>query len=93
MEGGANEIVPPVSISEEISSDISRLARDIHKNLGCKVYSRSDFLYKDGRIYYLETNTLPGLTATSLLPKECEYIGVTYSNLLDYIIENSKEVL
>ena len=91
-EDGANEIVPPVSIPEEISSDISRLARGIHRKLGCKVYSRSDFLYKDGKIYYLETNTLPGLTATSLLPKECEYIGVSYSNLLDYIIENSKGV-
>lgn len=88
-EGGANEISPPISIPASLSKRISKISQDIHKLLGCKLYSRSDFLIKDNKIYYLETNTLPGLTKTSLLPKECNAINMPYSELIDFLIENT----
>ena len=68
-KGASIEITPPKNVSKEISDKISQIAVGIHSLLGCTLYSRSDFLIKDGDIYYLETNTLPGLTSTSLLPQ------------------------
>lgn len=86
---GAIEICPPKSISRETSSQISKIATDIHIALGCKLYSRSDFIYKDNNLYYLETNTQPGLTKNSLIPKEANAIGLGYSELIDFLISNS----
>lgn len=87
--GGSKEITPPVSISKKMSKKISKLACEAHKLLGCKVYSRSDFLVKGEKIYYLETNTLPGLTSGSLIPQEAAAAGISFSKLLDFIILNS----
>lgn len=89
QDGGAREICPPVSISVSISSQISDLAIKIHQTLGCKLYSRSDFIYKNKILYYLETNTLPGMTKNSLLPKETDKIGIKYRSLVEFIIMNS----
>jgi D-alanine-D-alanine ligase len=72
-----------------LAQKLSQLAIDLHKLLGCRVYSRSDFLIKDGEIYFLETNTLPGMTNTSLLPQEAEAAGIGFTELIDFLIENS----
>jgi len=88
-KGGSIEIFPPKSLKKRVSDRLTELAKEIHVVLGCSVYSRSDFLIKDNKIYYLETNTLPGMTSTSLLPQECEVIGMNFSKLIDFIIQNS----
>lgn len=87
--GGATEITPPVSISKKLSDIISQLAIDIHTLLGLKTYSRSDFLIKKNKVYFLETNTLPGMTSTSLLPQEAAAAGISFSQLLDFLISNT----
>jgi D-alanine-D-alanine ligase len=89
VKDASREITPPEHISEDISKRLSQLAVDIHKVLGCSVYSRSDFLIKGDDIYYLETNTLPGMTNTSLLPQECKAASISFSELIDFLIENS----
>ncbi len=91
--GGSLEIVPPKNISVQISETISNLACKIHEVLRCRTYSRSDFLVKDGAIYYLETNTLPGMTKTSLLPQEANAIGISFSQLIDFVIGQSGTML
>jgi D-alanine-D-alanine ligase len=88
-KGASIEITPPEHISKELADKLSGLAVDIHRLLGCRLYSRSDFLIKDSDIYYLETNTLPGLTSTSLLPQEADVVGIGFSKLIDFFIENS----
>ncbi|MDO8269910.1 MAG: ATP-grasp domain-containing protein [Candidatus Levybacteria bacterium] len=87
--GGSREITPPVSFGKEISDTISLATEKIHKALGCKTYSRSDFIVDGKNIYYLETNTLPGMTSTSLLPQEAKAAGMPFPTLLDFLIENS----
>lgn len=87
--GGSEEITPPVSISKKESDRISKLAIDIHKALSCKTYSRSDFMYDNKKLFYLETNTLPGMTATSLLPQEAKAAKISFTKLLDLIITQS----
>lgn len=88
-EGGAVELSPPEHISQELSQEISQLACDIHELLGCKTYSRSDFLLKDDTLFFMETNTLPGMTKTSLIPREAKAIGMSFSELIDFIIQNA----
>ena len=89
VSGGATEITPPISINKKLSEKISQISIKIHELLRLKTYSRTDFLVKNGKIYFLETNTLPGMTATSLLPQEANSIGISYPELLDFIIANS----
>jgi D-alanine-D-alanine ligase len=89
VKGASVEITPPEHISKNLAEKVSQLAIDIHKILGCTLYSRSDFLIKGNDIYYLETNTLPGMTNTSLLPQEAEAAGISFSELIDFFIENS----
>lgn len=88
QKGGSKEITPPQSISKDLSDKVSDMAAKIHQVLRCKTYSRSDFLVKGNEIYYLETNTLPGMTETSLLPQEARAVGISFSQLIDFIIEN-----
>lgn len=87
--GGSKEITPPVSIDKKLSDSISEATKKIHLALCCRTYSRSDFIVENGVFYYLETNTLPGMTATSLLPQEAEAIGISFPQLLDFLIDNS----
>ncbi len=86
---GSKEITPPVSISHDESEKISNLAKEIHKKLRCKTYSRSDFIYTKKKIYFLETNTLPGFTNTSLFPQEVNAIDISFQELISFIIEQS----
>jgi len=87
-KSGSIEITPPVSLNYKLSNKISDLACKIHQLLRCSSYSRSDFLIHNNEVYYLETNTLPGMTATSLLPKEARVKGIDFSQLIDFIIQN-----
>jgi len=53
-------------------------------------YSRSDFIVKKGEVYFLEVNTLPGLTPNSLFPKSAEAVGLNFKGLIDHLIRTAK---
>lgn len=85
-ESGAEEIVP-ARISKILTRKIQEFAIKVHKLIGCRGFSRVDFILKDGRHpYVLEINTIPGLTQMSLLPKAAKAAGLSYSKLLDKVI-------
>ncbi|MCP3924212.1 MAG: D-alanine--D-alanine ligase [Desulfobacterales bacterium] len=84
---GKTEEICPARISDETTKEIMRLAIEAHKCLVCKGYSRTDFLMKDNNLYILETNTIPGMTATSLLPQSANVAGYSFSELLDKLIQ------
>lgn len=89
LVGGATEITPPVSVSKKVADELSQLSINVHILLGLRTYSRNDFLVHKKKIYFLEANTLPGMTATSLLPQEAKAIGISYTHLLDFLIQNA----
>ena len=90
-EGESKEITP-AQFSAERTSRIQDLARAAHEACGCNVYSRSDVrIDKDDNIFVLETNTLPGMTPSSLLPQQAACIGLSYSQLIDVLIDTSLE--
>lgn len=66
------------------------LAKTVHINLNLSHYSRSDFVVSKRGIYFLEVNTLPGLTKESLLPKALQAIGSKLSEFLDHVISLAK---
>ena len=85
-----SDYVVPAEIDEKIQKLLSSYSLKIHKLIGCGAYSRSDFrLSKDGKIYFLEINTLPGFTDTSLFPKSAKAAGLKYKDLIKKIIENT----
>ena len=88
--GHANELTP-APLDDILYKKAQDLAVRAHQILGCRGYSRTDMILKNGNgtIYVLETNTLPGLTKNSLLPKAAAVAGLSFSQLLDHIISNS----
>ena len=66
-------------------------ADDAHLALGGRGYSRTDMKIRDGEIYVLETNTIPGMTATSLFPQAAQAMGLEFPALLDTLIELALE--
>jgi D-alanine-D-alanine ligase len=71
---------------------IQKIAKEAHKALGLRHYSRSDFIIHPKRgIYILETNTLPGLTSESLLPKSLQAVGCSLSDFFDHLIKLALE--
>jgi len=87
-KNGSDEIVP-VDIPDKIIKRIQKLSIEIYKVIGCKGFARVDFLLRDNNIYVLEINTIPGLTQMSLLPKAAKAVGISYSKLLDIVINNA----
>jgi D-alanine-D-alanine ligase len=84
---GALELCPPLGIPPEECARIEAAALAAHRALGCEGYSRSDFILPSagGEPVYLETNTLPGLTPRSLLPKAAAAVGIDYRTLCLWI--------
>lgn len=80
----------PAELPEAVAEQMMQYAKDAAQALGLLAYSRMDFrLSADGGIYCLEANTLPGMTATSLLPQEAKAVGIDYAELCERIIRVS----
>ncbi len=86
-EGKSEEIVP-ARFTKDVKDQLSDLARKVHKAVGLRHYSRSDFIVHPKRgIYVLEVNTLPGLTNESLVPKSLRAVGSDTHELVDHLIQ------
>jgi len=91
-KGKSKYIVPAKNINKNIEVELSKIALNIYGLLNCRHYARIDFrLSLDGYIYFLEVNTLPGFTGTSLFPMAAKSLGIGYKKLLLEIIELSKK--
>ena len=88
---GATQEICPARIDDAMTEKVQHCARVAHDALFLRGYSRTDFILKDGEFYVLETNTIPGMTPTSLLPRAAEAAGMPFSLLLDRLITLSIE--
>lgn len=81
------ESICPGNFTKEESAELQNLAKKAHQILDLRHYSRTDFMVHPRRgIYALETNSLPGLTSDSLLPKSLKAHGVEYKDFLEHIL-------
>ena len=86
-EGKAKEITP-ANISTELESKLNLLSKNIYELLDLKGFSRSEFIVNsEGIIYYLETNTVPGLTSESILPQQAKCANIDLKDLFINCIE------
>ncbi len=84
---GMSKYVVPAKISEKLTSKIQKDALLIHESIGCRHYSRVDFILdNNNQHYFLEINSLPGMTSTSLLPMAAKEAGVGFDKLIDLIL-------
>ena len=78
----------PARISDELAAQVQAIAVAAHQALGCRDLSRTDMIVTDdGRIVVLEVNTIPGMTANSLLPKAARVAGIDFGELCSMLIE------
>jgi D-alanine-D-alanine ligase len=89
---GMSRHIIPARVSEEARAECQRLSLEAHSALGCRGMSRSDTIVDEaGRIWLLEVNTIPGMTATSLLPDAARADGLEFPALCDLLIELALE--
>jgi D-alanine-D-alanine ligase len=85
--GGSRHLVP-APIDVDLTARLQMLALSVHRMLGLRDYSRTDFIVtKEGRPYILEINALPGLTPLSLLPDEAKAAGISFEALIDRLLQ------
>ncbi|KCZ50544.1 D-alanine--D-alanine ligase [Hyphomonas beringensis] len=88
--GGSQHVIPA-----ELPADVTHAAMDYalraHQALGCRGATRSDFRYDDkrDRLVILETNTQPGMTPTSLVPEQAAFVGMSFEELVAWMIEDA----
>ena len=87
-KAGASEEICPARISDELTVQVQKYGVAAHKALRLRGYSRTDImLSKEGSLYLLETNTIPGMTPTSLLPQAAAEHGLAFPEFLEKLIE------
>ena len=86
VKGETTEICP-AEIPEELAEKAADYAISAHRALGLRDYSRTDMIISgEGKLFVIETNTIPGMTATSLLPQAAARWGLTFAGLLEYLV-------
>lgn len=87
-ERGASREICPAVVPEEVAERAQDYALAAHRSLGLRGYSRTDMiLCADGSLSLLETNTIPGMTPTSLLPQAARVFGLSYTELIDRLLQ------
>ena len=90
-QAGATVEICPTPIDPAIEKRLGEAALKVHRALGLSAYSRSDFIVDGDEVYFLEINTLPGMTPTSLMPQEAAAVGINYESLCKKVIEMAME--
>ncbi|MEN9920376.1 MAG: DdlA: D-alanine--D-alanine ligase [Candidatus Parcubacteria bacterium] len=87
---GKTQEICPGRFSYHEKAKLTEAATKVHKILNCDHYSRTDFIVRDGEVYFLEVNTLPGLTSESLFPKAAAAVGLEFKELVRHLIETAR---
>ena len=95
-DGRADHLVP-APVPDSITAAAMEGAEAVHRTLGCRGVTRSDFRYDDtqvkngeaGDLYFLEVNTQPGMTPLSLVPEQAAHLGMSFTELCSWMVENA----
>ena len=90
-EAGGSQHVIPADLPAHVTEAAMKFALKAHQALGCRGATRSDFRYGDkrDRLVILETNTQPGMTPTSLVPEQAAFVGMSFEQLVTWMIEDA----
>jgi D-alanine-D-alanine ligase len=92
---GKTEHLIPAPVSHRVAEAAKSMAVAAHGALGCRSVTRCDFRYDDGQpgldgLYLLEINTQPGMTPLSLVPEQAAYRGISFPDLVGWMVENAR---
>lgn len=89
-EPGATEEIIPARLAPEVIAQVQEIAVKCHKLLGCRGATRTDMIVENNKdAVVLEVNTLPGMTATSLLPNSARVAGLSMEDLCDWLVQSA----
>lgn len=89
-QAGAAVEICPAPVDGAVEAQLGSTALRVHRLLGLRTYSRTDFIVtQEGEIWFLEINTLPGMTPTSLMPQEAAAVGIDYDMLCQTIVDDA----
>ncbi|MBC6441345.1 MAG: D-alanine--D-alanine ligase [Rhodospirillales bacterium] len=93
-EGGSRHIVP-APVHDETYARVQDMALRAHRALGCRGVTRADFRYDDtggepGALFMLEVNTQPGMTPLSLVPEQAAHVGISFGDLVAWMVEEAR---
>ena len=83
------EHIIPVNLSKDKFRKVTNMALKAHKIIGCRGITRSDFKFFKNKFYLLEINTQPGMTKLSLVPEIAAYKGISFKNLIEWMIKDA----
>ena len=86
---GETQEICPGRFHDSEKEALLKAAKEVHELLGLRQYSRSDFIVAEDGVYFLEVNTLPGLTPNSLFPKAMDAVGSSYNELVAHLVDNA----
>ena len=91
--GGSKHLLP-APIAADVYREVQRLALAAHRALGCRGVTRSDFRFDDSLdatkgLFCLEVNTQPGMTETSLVPELAAHAGISFEDLVKWMVEDA----
>lgn len=88
---GMSEEITPANISNELTAEIQHLSSQIYDIFQLNGLSRIDYIYSNKKLYFMEVNTVPGMSGASIIPQQIKAAGLNLTNVLSMIIENSIE--
>jgi D-alanine-D-alanine ligase len=83
------EHIIPVNLTKKKLNEGLNIALKAHQKIGCRGISRSDFKFFNGKFYLLEINTQPGMTKLSLVPEIASYFGISFIDLIKWILKDA----
>ena len=83
------EHIIPINLTKEKYNNLLKIALKAHKVIGCRGVTRSDFKFYKNKFYLLEINTQPGMTSLSLVPEIAEFHGISFINLLKWMLNDA----
>ena len=90
---GHSQEVCPAQISEELSSEIQRITEKIYAHLGCNGIVRMDYISAEDGLYFLEVNTIPGMTSASLVPKMVRAAGYAHTEIVRDLSDKNRYIV
>jgi len=88
---GATDEITPARLPEKLFKECQKMSLEIYEWCQCSGIARIDYILKDNTFYFLEANTIPGMTATSFIPQQINAMGLTLKQVISQIIEEGLE--
>ena len=87
-KGMADEICPAPNVPHEIEQDVKALSAFLFHQMDCKGFVRFDYIFTEENLYFLEVNTIPGISEASILPQMALEYGLSLKGFLNIVLDN-----